>query len=80
VTQAYGRLVEIHNMIGSKVPYAADVKAGFLVTAPDELGIGGFVVEMEVKENGQKLLSKSKFGATVEDTVNALIQQLTEKK
>lgn len=80
VTQAYERLAEVHNSLGAKIKYASSPRAGFLVTAPEELGAGGFVVEAEAKDNGQKLVAKAMFGASVEDAVGSIVLQLNEVK
>lgn len=71
---AYGRLAEIHRLVGAKAKYAFDLKAGFLVSAPEEVGTGGFAIEVQIK--GGKFSRKAKFGATIAQTVEALLSEL----
>ncbi len=77
--EAYGKLVEVHNLIGAKAKYASDPKFGFLVNSPEEIGAGGFGIELERKEDGKKIFMKAKFGAGVTDTVTEAIAELTKK-
>ena len=49
VKEAYAKLCELHNLIGAKVKYAADIKAGFLVTDLEGVGSGGLKMEVMIK-------------------------------
>lgn len=74
LSQTYTRLVELHNLIGNKLEYAFDSKAGFLVSFPEEIGDGGFTIELEAK--GEKFKAKTKYGSTIIENVNSIIKEL----
>ena len=76
LTQGYGRLCEIHNLIGAKTPFSFQANKGFFVSDPEEIGTGGFSLEIEV--NKDRFANKAKFGETAEITVTSLFDQLKE--
>jgi len=74
LNEAYKRLMEIHNLIGTKVMYAVDSKAGFLVTAPEGIGTGSFAIEIQSK--GKRLIQRAKYGSTINQAIEFLLSQL----
>lgn len=75
LNQAYKRLAELHNLIGEKLEYASDPKAGFLVSLPTEIGAGRFAIEVETKE-GEKFSARTLHGSSIVQNVNSVLKEL----
>jgi len=67
--------MQLHNLIGSKLQYAFDTKAGFLVSFSEEIGAGGFGIEAEVK--GEKVGARTRFGSSMVQDLNSVIKEVT---
>jgi len=69
--------MDLHNLIGTKLKYAADAKVGFLVSFPEEIGVGGFGIEIEA--NNQKITSRTRYGSTILETINSAFNKFLNK-
>jgi hypothetical protein len=67
LTKAYARLMEVHNQICNKLKYALDSISGFLVSSLDEIGEGGFGIELQTTN---RFTVRSKYGESVKETIN----------
>jgi len=68
INKAYTKLMEVHNLIGENIKYAMDSTTGFLVSSLEEIGEGGFGIEVEV--TGNRFITKSKYGESILNTIN----------